>query len=55
MVEFSIGASSIGLGGALAVTLSYSKNKSIGYAIVHGIIGWLYVLHFYFKYKKKKR
>lgn len=33
------------LGGILAVVISWSLNKSIGYAIVHFILGWLYVVY----------
>ena len=33
-------------GSALAIAISYTANHSIGWAIVHGILGWLYVLYF---------
>lgn len=33
------------LGGAIAVTVSYSENKSVGWAIVHGLFGWWYLLY----------
>jgi hypothetical protein len=36
----------ISLGAALAVVLSYSTNKSILWAILHGIFSWLYVIYF---------
>jgi len=36
----------IGMGGALAMILSYSVNHSIIWAIVHGIFSWLYVIYF---------
>ena len=39
-----------GLGSTLAVVLSYSINKSILWAILHGIFGWLYVIYFAIKY-----
>lgn len=35
----------IGLGNVIAVAISWSKNKSILYAILHGIFGWLYVIY----------
>lgn len=43
---------SIGLsiGGALAMILSYSINKSILWAILHGIFSWFYVIYFAIKY-----
>jgi len=38
------------MGVALAVTLSYSANSHIGWAILHGIFSWLYVIYHAFKY-----
>lgn len=38
----------IGLGGAIAVAISWSRNKSILWAIIHGLFGWLYVIYYYF-------
>jgi len=34
----------IGFGSALAIAISYTTNKSILWAIIHGILGWLYVI-----------
>jgi len=39
-----------GLSTALAVTLSYSVNHSIGWCILHGICGWFYVVYHVIKY-----
>ena len=36
----------IGFGSALAITISWSANNSILWAIIHGILGWLYVIYF---------
>ena len=36
----------IGFGTALAITISWSVNKSILWAIVHGIFSWFYVIYF---------
>ncbi len=36
----------IGFGSALAITISWSLHKSILWAIIHGILGWLYVVYF---------
>ena len=36
----------IGLGSAIAVTLSWDRNKSILLMILHGILSWFYVIHF---------
>lgn len=34
----------IGLGSAIAVTISWSLHKSIMWAAVHGVLSWLYVI-----------
>ena len=34
----------IGFGAALAITISWSVNKSIVWAIIHGLLSWLYVI-----------
>ncbi|MFA7331621.1 MAG: hypothetical protein WC326_11180 [Candidatus Delongbacteria bacterium] len=36
----------IGLGTALAVTISWSLNKSLLWAILHGIFSWFYVIYY---------
>ena len=36
----------ISLGAAIAVAISWSKNASILWAILHGVLGWLYVIYF---------
>lgn len=36
----------IGFGTALAITISWSQNHSILWAILHGILSWLYVIYF---------
>ena len=33
----------IGLGAALAISISWSANQSILWAIVHGVFSWFYV------------
>lgn len=40
--------SGIGLGSVIAVVISWDKYKSIGWAILHGIFGWLYVIYYAF-------
>jgi hypothetical protein len=34
-----------GFGSALAIVLSYAKNSSIFWAIIHGILSWIYVVY----------
>jgi hypothetical protein len=36
----------VGFGSALAIAISYTANHSILWAIVHGILGWLYVIYY---------
>ena len=35
----------VGIGCVLAIVLSYMKNASILYAILHGLTGWIYVIY----------
>ena len=35
----------VGFGSALAMAISYTNNHSILWAIIHGILGWLYVIY----------
>ena len=36
----------IGFGTVLAITISWSLNRSLFWAIIHGIFGWLYILYY---------
>jgi hypothetical protein len=36
----------VGMGTALAITISWSVHKSILWAIVHGFLSWLYVAYY---------
>jgi hypothetical protein len=36
----------IGFGTALAISISWSINKSILWAIAHGVLSWLYVIYY---------
>ena len=38
-------APGVGLGTIIAVVVSWSRNKSILWAIIHGILGWFYVIY----------
>lgn len=40
--------SGIGLGSVIAVVASWDRNQSILWAILHGILSWLYVIYFAF-------
>ena len=40
----------ISFGSALAIVISYCAWHSIGWAILHGILGWVYVIYYVIKY-----
>ena len=37
---------SIGFGAALAIVMSWTANKAILWALVHGVLGWIYVIYY---------
>ena len=39
-----------GMGACLAMIISYAKWQSIGWAIVHGMFNWAYVIYYIIKY-----
>lgn len=41
----SAASTGIGFGSALAMIISWGLNHSIGWAIFHGFLGWLYVIY----------
>jgi hypothetical protein len=42
----TVAETGIGLGSAIAVVCSWQRNRSILWAILAGILSWLYVIHF---------
>jgi hypothetical protein len=46
MYRAEIARSGITFGSALAIAISWSTNKSILWAIVHGLFSWLYVIYY---------
>jgi transcriptional regulator with XRE-family HTH domain len=42
--------SGIGFGAALAMVISYAEWGSIGWAIVHGLLNWVYVIYYVIRY-----
>lgn len=38
------------MGTALAITISWSANQSILWAIIHGFFSWLYVIYYAIRY-----
>ena len=50
-IEVNIGSDiGVSLGTTLAVVISYTAWQSIGWAILHGIFGWFYVLYYIITY-----
>jgi hypothetical protein len=41
----SVVKTGIGFGSALAMVISFSVNHSILWAMVHGVLGWVYVVY----------
>lgn len=42
--------SGISFGTALAMVISYCNWHSILWAMIHGVLGWLYVIYYIIKY-----
>lgn len=43
----SSGGAAIGLGSIIAVVVSWQENHSVIWAMIHGVLGWIYLLwHF---------
>jgi hypothetical protein len=40
----------IGFGSALAITISWTANKSLLWAIIHGALSWVYVVYYAIRY-----
>lgn len=38
--------SGIGIGNALAIAISWSLHQSVLWAIIHGVLSWIYVVYF---------
>lgn len=42
--------SGITFGSTLAMVISYTTWKSVGWAIFHGLLSWVYVIYFILRY-----
>ncbi|CAD2079797.1 hypothetical protein GCM10007275_12450 [Jeotgalicoccus coquinae] len=42
----SVVKTGVGFGTVLAITISWSVNQSILWAIIHGIFSWFYVIYY---------
>jgi len=50
MIDRNSESAGVGLGSVIAAILSYVKWHSIGWAIVHGVLGWVYVVYYLIVY-----
>jgi len=48
--SFGVAKIGVGFGTALAITISWSANKSILWAIIHGLFSWFYVIYYALRY-----
>ena len=44
------GTAGITFGSCLAMVISYTAWKSIGWAIFHGLLSWIYVIYYIIRY-----
>jgi hypothetical protein len=54
-VSQTVTQSGIGLGSAVAVVLSWHRNRSILLMVLHGILSWFYVLYFALSRRENER
>ncbi|MCL7761915.1 hypothetical protein MPF19_00710 [Polaribacter sp. Z014] len=54
-VKQSIYRNGIGMGSVIAIVISWSKNKSVLYAILHGVLSWLYVIYYIINREDKEK
>ena len=47
-IQNTIIKNGVGLGSVIAVVISWDRNKSILFAIIHGLFSWLYVIYYAF-------
>ena len=46
MYRYEIARTGITFGSALAIAISWSSNESIVWAIIHGLLSWIYVVYY---------
>ena len=49
IVEKSV-KTGITFGSALAMVISYTNLHSVGWAVIHGLMSWLYVIYYILRY-----
>jgi len=46
VVVQKVGWHGVSFGSALAMAISFNVNQSLGWAILHGLFSWFYVIYF---------
>lgn len=54
-VQQTVIRNGVGLGSVIAAITSWERNKSILWAILHGLFSWLYVIYFALTRKKEEQ
>ncbi|WP_170299062.1 hypothetical protein [Pseudoxanthomonas sacheonensis] len=49
----TVAKAGIGFGTALAIAISWSANKSLLWAVIHGLLSWVYVVYYALVYHFK--
>lgn len=49
-VRTEVVRSGISFGSALAIVISWTANQSIIWAIIHGLLSWVYVIYYLIRY-----
>lgn len=44
--KVSVVSTGLSFGAALAIAISFTTNKSVLWAILHGLLSWLYVVYY---------
>ena len=50
MNRIEVTRAGISFGAALAITISWSANKSVLWAMLHGVLSWVYVVYYVIRY-----
>lgn len=48
--RIEVARAGVSFGTALAIAISWTANKSILWAIIHGLLSWIYVVYYAIKY-----
>jgi len=50
MDRFEVIKKGVTFGSALAMVISFATNKSVFWAIIHGLLSWVYVIYYILVY-----